>query len=94
MDDMLPITVRKKTITEEDIPSIQAVVNNHWDKGRTHISRVLCEQWNWRQPNGRFKDMACREVLLSLKRKGIISLPPGYHNGNNKDCNKNYPAPC
>lgn len=90
--DMLPITVRKRIITEEDIPAIQATVNEHWGKGRTHISRVLCEQWNWHQPNGRLKDMACREVLLSLKRKGIISLPPGCHNGNNKVRNRSIPV--
>jgi len=89
--DMLPITVRKRTITEEDIPSIQATVFSHWKKGRTHISRVLCEKWNWRQPNGRLKDMACREVLLTLKRKGVISLPPGRHNGKNELRNRSIP---
>jgi len=89
---MLPITIRKRTISEEDIPSIQATVNGHWDKGRTHISRVLCEKWNWRQPNGRLKDMACRELLLTLKRKEFISLPPGYHNGNNEKRNRIIPV--
>ncbi len=90
--DMLPITIRKRTINEEDISSIQATVNEHWDKGRTHISRVLCQKWNWLQPNGRLKDMACRELLLTLKRKGFISLPPGYHNGNNKKRNRIIPV--
>ena len=89
---MLPITIRKRTINEEDIPSIQATVVRHWDKGRTHISKVLCEKWAWRQPNGRLKDMACREILLTLKRKGFISLPPGYHNGNNKLRNRSIPV--
>ena len=90
--DMLPITIRKRTINEEDVPSIQATVNDHWDKGRTHISKVLCQEWNWRQPNGRLKDMACRELLLTLKRKGFISLPPGLHNGNNKARNRSIPV--
>jgi len=45
---------------------IQAVVHEHWDKGRTQISKILCLKWNWTQPNGRLKDMACREVLLTL----------------------------
>ena len=44
--DMLPITIRNRTITEEDIPSIQAIVNGHWDKGRTHSSKILCQEWN------------------------------------------------
>lgn len=73
---MLPITVRKRTITEVDLPLIQATVDRHWDKGRKHISKVLCWQWNWRQPNGRIKDMACRELLLTLSRQGFITLPP------------------
>ena len=89
---MLPITIRKKTITQEDIPFIQATINEHWNKSRTHISKVLCEKWNWRQPNGRLKDMACREVLLTLKRKGFLSLPPGCHNGNNKVRNRSIPV--
>jgi hypothetical protein len=89
---MLPITIRKRTINEEDIPSIQATVNDHWDKGRTQISKALCQKWNWLQPNGRLKDMACRELLLTLKRKGFISLPPGYHNGNNKARNRSIPV--
>jgi hypothetical protein len=90
--NMLPITIRKRTIREEDILLIKATVNEHWDKGRTHISKVLCQEWDWRQPNGRLKDMACREVLLTLKRKGFISLPPGYHNGNNATRNRSIPV--
>jgi hypothetical protein len=38
---MLPITVRKRTITEADLDLIQNVVHEHWEKGRTHIS----EDW-------------------------------------------------
>lgn len=55
---------------------IQVVVNENWDKGRTHISRILCQKWNWVQPNGRLKDMACRELLLTLHRKGLLNYPP------------------
>jgi len=89
---MLPLTIRKRIITEEDIPPIQATINSHWDKGRKHISRVLCEEWNWRQPNGRLKDMACREVLLTLKRKGFISLPPSRNPANNEKRNRSVPV--
>jgi len=80
---MLPITIRKRIIDEAALETIQAAVDAHWDKGRKHISKVLCRQWNWRQPNGQLKDMACREVLLTLERKGLITLPPrliGAHN--------------
>ena len=88
---MLPLTVRKRTITADDIVHIQTTVNEHWRKGRKHISRVLCQQWKWLQPNGRLKDMACRELLLTLSRKGLISLPPRLTNANNEKRNRSIP---
>ena len=81
---MKTLTIRNRTITAKDLKFIQAVVYEHWSKGRTHISRVLCQKWNWLQPNGRLKDMACREVLLTLHRKGLLDYPPPFHKPNNR----------
>ena len=88
---MLPITIRKKTITSADLEFIQNIIYQNWDKGRTQISKILCQKWNWIQPNGRLKDMACREVLLTLCRKGLISYPSGVPNGHNKKRNLSIP---
>lgn len=89
---MLPITIRKKTIYKTDLDLIQAIVDRHWDIGRKHISKILCHQWNWRQPNGRLKDMACRELLLTLKRKGLITLPSRLTSANNEKRNRAIPV--
>ena len=84
---MLPITIRKRIINKDDVNFIQASVNEHWEKGRTQISKILCRKWNWIQRNGNLKDMACREILVTLERKNLISLPPGLHNGRNQKRN-------
>ena len=89
---MLPITIRRRTITEADLESIQNIVNDHWDKGRTPISKILCQKWNWIQPNGQLKDMACREVLLTLNRKGLLKLPPRQTIAHNEKRNKFIPV--
>ncbi|RLC07526.1 MAG: hypothetical protein DRH43_11615 [Deltaproteobacteria bacterium] len=89
---MLPITIRKRTINKADVDLIQATVDKHWDKGRKHISKILCHQWNWRQPNGRLKDMACRELLLTLKRKGLLTLPPRLTSAHNDKRNRAIPV--
>lgn len=89
--DMLPITIRKRTITEHDLELIQTTVNEHWDKGRTAISKILCQKWNWIQPNGQLKDMACREVLLTLNRKGLLKLPPRRTSAHNEKRNRSIP---
>ena len=88
---MLPITIRKRTISEADLPLIQTIVDRHWDKGRKHISKILCQEWHWRQPNGRLKDMACRELLLTLSRKGLINLPPRLISAHNDKRNRSIP---
>jgi hypothetical protein len=88
---MLPITIRKRTITDADIVQIQATVDALWSQGRKHISKVLCREWNWLQPNGRLKDMACRELLLTLNRKGLITLPPRLTSANNEKRNRSIP---
>jgi hypothetical protein len=89
---MLPITIRKRIIAEPDLELIQCVVSEHWDKGRTQISKILCQKWDWFQPNGRLKDMACREVLLTLKRKGLITLPSRFNSANNDKRNLSIPV--
>ena len=73
---MEPLIIRNREITAKDLKFIQAVVHEYWDKGRTHISRILCQKWDWVQPSGRLKDMACRELLLTLHRKGLLDYPP------------------
>jgi len=42
---MLPITIRKRTITEADLELIQTTVREYWHKGRTQISEILCKKW-------------------------------------------------
>ncbi len=86
--NMLPLTIRRRTVTEDDLPEIKAMISAHWSKGRKQISRLLCQRWNWLQPNGELRDMACRELLLTLERKGLIRLPPPVHNGNNHKRNR------
>ena len=88
---MLPTIIRKRTISQTDLKLIQDTLNEHWDKGRTQISKILCQKWNWVQPNGRLKDMACREILLTLYSKGLINLPPGKHDGRNLKRNRSIP---
>jgi hypothetical protein len=70
------LTYRKKAITQGDIAFISEIIKKHWDEGRTAISRILCEAWDWRQANGYLKDGVCRGLLLRLEQEQRITLPP------------------
>ena len=89
---MLPLTIRNRTIASEDLLYIQNLVNEYWHLGRTHISRILCQRWNWFQPNGQMKDMACRELMLTLERSGHLELPPALTGAHNDKRNRTLPS--
>ena len=67
--------IRGREIREEDLAFIRATISRYWERGRSAISRVLCEHWDWRQPNGQLKEMACRALLLKLEDKDAVTLP-------------------
>ena len=70
-----PLIIRGKRIDESDIGQISLFVNDHKDKSRYAISKLLAEEWEWYQPNGRLKDRACRDILSYLARSNLIELP-------------------
>ena len=80
---MEALIIRKRKIAAKDLQFIQSVVYENWNQSRTQISKILCKKWNWVQSNGRPKDMACREVLLTLHRKGLLDYPPPRQAGTN-----------
>src|SRR5688572_24973843 len=69
------IQLRGRRFTQDELLVIDNKVKTHYDEGRTVISRKICEELNWRQPNGWLKDRACREVLVKLSQRGMIVLP-------------------
>jgi hypothetical protein len=72
-----PILVRyrNRDIRASDIEFIRSRIEANPGMGRTHLSRLLCEIWDWRQPGGGFKEYACRDLLLRLEEWGHIQLP-------------------
>ncbi len=82
---MEPVIVRYRAreLTGKDIAFIKKLVQDHYDKGRSHISRLLCRAWNWVQANGKFKEYAARDLLLRLEEQGFIELPPRLRPKNN-----------
>jgi len=70
------LILRGRPVTPQDLDLIRSLVYQYREQGRTFISKELCRIWNWHQPNGALKDMACRELLRRLEQKGLLRLPP------------------
>jgi hypothetical protein len=43
---------------------------------RSALSRMVCEELDWRRADGRLKDMSCRVAMLRMEADGLIVLPP------------------
>ncbi len=62
-------------ITTGQIAAITAMIEANPGLSRWKLSRLLCEEWQWKQANGALRDMVCRSLLLELERAGHIQLP-------------------
>jgi hypothetical protein len=76
-----PLKVQGRFLYKSDIKDVQALLQTHPEWGRTRLSEILCQKWNWQRPDGQWKDMACRELLRKLERHGLIMLPPRRSSG-------------
>src|ERR1700687_5440370 len=70
------VRYRGCNITEKHLQSIGEMMSANPGISRWKLSRKLCEAWNWKQPNGAWRDMVARSLLLELERAGHIQLPP------------------
>lgn len=74
---------RTRDLRTSDIDFIKQTIEEHYQKGRSYISRELCKSWDWKQPNGNLKEYAARDLLLRLEEKNFITLPPRKRPKNN-----------
>jgi hypothetical protein len=66
---------RGRSVSDQEIEFIRQLIATHPDLSRRRLSAKLCAAWNWRQPNGRPRDMVARSLMLELHRAGHIQLP-------------------
>ena len=67
---------RARIVTDEDLTFIRELIEQHPTASRRRLSALLCEAFNWVQPNGTLCDMVCRSLMLGMHRAGMIELPP------------------
>jgi hypothetical protein len=87
------IKYRGRMVTDEDVSFIRQLIAAHPTLSRRALSQKLCEAWNWRQPNGRPRDMICRGLMLGLHRAGHIELPPARSVTHNPLARRPVPSP-
>ncbi|MBS4030530.1 MAG: DUF4338 domain-containing protein [Clostridiales bacterium] len=62
-------------ITENRVEQIRNVIRENPEWNRTQISQHICRMWRWQGPNGKLKDISCRDLLRELDKADRIRLP-------------------
>lgn len=70
------IQIGSRLLEEEDLNCIRSLITREGKKGRTHLSKRLCQIWGWKTSKGVYRDIACRRLLSQLDQRGLINLPP------------------
>lgn len=70
------IRIRGRIITRTDLELIRHLLHTEGHLGRTHLSQRLCRLWDFRQANGAYREIACRDLLRQLEQRRLIVLPP------------------
>ena len=82
------MAMQGRQIGERDLDLVRGLWTSHPDWNRTRLSRELCARWDWRNAQGRPKDMAARTLLLKLERAGHLRLPVPQRPGPNARRNR------
>ncbi|MBC8282362.1 MAG: DUF4338 domain-containing protein [Nitrospinae bacterium] len=67
---------RGKDFSDDDITKIRELINANLGISRFKLSKLVCETFEWRSPNGKLKDMGCRVAMLQMERDHLLTLPP------------------
>lgn len=66
---------RGRDFNPVEIASIRRLIEENAGMHRAGLSRMVCELFDWRKPDGGLKEMACRVAMLEMDRDGLIGLP-------------------
>lgn len=69
------LSFRGRQIRAADVAFLRELIAQNPALSRRRLSVKVCEAWEWVQPNGQFRDMVCRSLMLALHRAGHIQLP-------------------
>ena len=84
---------RGREIGSSEVAFLRELISEHPDLSRYALSKRVCEAWEWKQANGKLRDMVCRGLLLMLERAGAIHLPAARRGSPNRPEGRERPEP-
>jgi hypothetical protein len=63
-----------RTFDEAELDTIRALIEANEGATRAALARMVCDELDWRRPDGRRKDMSCRLAMLRMHRDGLLAF--------------------
>jgi hypothetical protein len=57
-DQKIIFKFRSREYSKNDLKAIRQVISENFHLGRTQIACILARAWEWKQPNGKYKEFA------------------------------------
>ena len=70
----------------DELKAIRTRIETVPHLNRWALSIWVCEQFEWRKPDGGLKDMSCRVALLRMEKDNLLKLPPPQRRNGNGKC--------
>jgi hypothetical protein len=64
-----------RDFSEDEIEQINRLIAEDKTRGRTELSRLCCQRFEWFKADGGLKDMSCRVAMLRMQTDELITLP-------------------
>lgn len=72
---LLAIVYRDTRLGPSEFGSIQALIDAHPEEGAVGVTRLVCEHFDWRRPNGELAVSSSTVFLRQLEKQRLIRLP-------------------
>jgi hypothetical protein len=69
------IVCQGRRLSADQLSGLRQWIGGHPEWSRHRLSRVLSEQWDWRNGRGQLKNFAALSLLEKLADRGLIVLP-------------------
>jgi len=70
-----------RIFSDRELELIREITQDYSGLAVTEMARTACELLDWKRPNGRLKDLECRQLLEHLRNQGWLKLPPVRNSG-------------
>ena len=69
------LSFRGRIFSRQELELVREITQDYAGLAVTEMARTACELLEWKRPNGRLKDLECRQLLEHLRNQGWLRLP-------------------